>query len=244
MVYCGFTIGVCTRQWSQHIKMTTPNANFQKIAVLLADLRAGDDDSLQAFLESQPDIDVVGRVAADRDVLESMRPMAPDVVVVCAGDSVFGGVETILRIRLQQPAVKVVLVSSALSPGNLMLALEAGVHGYVVADAGNQAVANAVRAVPVGAMYLSGEAADTLVASYMQRKGEGDKTGRLQRLSKREREVFRRLVDGESATSIAHDLALSPKTVDTYRRRLMQKIGVTSTPALVKYAVKHGVTTA
>ena len=160
-----------------------------------------------------------------------------------AGESVFSGVEISFRIRMQQPEAKVVVVSSALSPGNLMLALEAGVHGYVVAEAGNQAVANAVRAVPVGAMYLSSEATDTLVANYMQRNGAGDTEGQIARLSKREREVFKRLVEGETAASIAHELELSPKTVDTYRRRLMRKLDVTSMPALVKLAVKHGVTT-
>ena len=178
-----------------------------------------------------------------RTLSSSVRQLAPDVVVVRAGETVFSGVETSFRVRMQQPDAKVVMVSSALSPGNLMLALEAGVHGYVVAEAGNQAVAKAVRAVPVGAVYLSSEATDRLVADYMQRNGAGDAEGQLARLSKREREVFRRLVDGETAASIALALGLSPKTVDTYRRRLMRKLDVTSMPALVKLAVKHGVTT-
>lgn len=219
-----------------------PSVNASNIAVLLVDHRPADGDDLRAFLESQPDFDLLGCVFLGQDAIESVRQLTPDVVVMRAGESVFSGVEISFRIRMQQPDAKVVMVSSALSPGNLMLALDAGVHGYVVADAGHRAVANAVRTVPVGAMYLSSEATDTLVADYMQRSGtEG--AGQLKRLSKREREVFQRLVEGETSASIARNLELSPKTVDTYRRRLMQKLGVTSRPALVKLALKHGVTT-
>ncbi len=223
--------------------MTIPSVNASKITVLLVDHRPADGDDLRAFLESQPDFHLLGCVFLGQDALQSVRQLAPDVVVVRGGESVFSGVETSFRIRMQQPEAKVVVVSSALSPGNLMLALEAGVHGYVVAEAGNQAVANAVRVAPVGAVYLSSEATDTLVANYMQRNGAGDTKGQFARLSKREREVFKRLVEGETASNIARDLDLSPKTVDTYRRRLMRKLDVTSMSALVKLAVKHGVTT-
>lgn len=117
-----------------------------------------------------------------------------------------------------QPDAKVVMVSSALSPDNLILALEAGVHGYVVAEAGNQAVMNAVRVAPAGATYLSSEATDTLVAQFMRRNRVGDTGNPFARLSKREREVCKRLVNGETTASIALELVLSPKTVDTYRR--------------------------
>lgn len=219
-----------------------PSANASNIAVLLVDHRPADGDGLRAFLELEPDFDLLGCVFLSQDVFESIRQLSPAVVVLRVGETVFSGVEICLRIRMLQPDTKVVIVSSAFSPGNLMLALEAGVHGYVVAEAGNQAVAKALRAVFVGAMYLSSQITDTLVADYLQRNG-ADGAGQLKRLSKREREVFQRLVDGESASGIARDLELSPKTVDTYRRRLMRKLDVTSVPALVKLAVKHGVTT-
>lgn len=224
--------------------MTSFHGTSSKITVLLADFRAIGEGELAAYLESQPDIDVLGQVTLNQDLLEFVRHADPDVVVVCVGDSVFGGVTAVSRVRLHHPDVKIVVVTSALSPGNLMLALEAGVHGYVLADAGNPAVAKAVRAAPVGAVYLSGAAADMLVDDYERRQGVGNSRDQLARLSKREREVFQRLVDGESATSIAGDLQLSPKTVDTYRRRMMQKLGVTSMPALVKLALKHGMTEA
>lgn len=224
--------------------MTQYRKDDGKISVLLADFSAADDVGLCSFLEGQPDIDVLGLVPLGSDVLGSVRQLAPDVVVVRAGESVFGGVETAFRIRMQQPEIRVVMVSSSLSPGNLMLALEAGVHGYVVAGSGHQAVVKAVRAAPAGAIFLSTEAADSLVAGYVQRSHKADQSGQLKRLSRREREVLLRLVDGESSTSIARDLGLSPKTVDTYRRRLMQKLGVNNMPALVKLALTHGLTTA
>ena len=223
--------------------MTTPSISDSNIAVLLMDYRSADTDELYAFLDSQPDIDLLGRVRLGQDDLEPVRDLRPDVVIVRAGNSEFSGVETSSFVRMQMPEAKVVMVSATLSPDNLFLALGAGIHGYVLAEAGSQAVVNAVRAVPVGAVYLSSEVTDTLVADYTRRNRAGNTGNPFTRLSKREREVFRRLVNGETTANIALELALSPKTVETYRRRLMHKLGVTGVPALVRLAVKHGVAT-
>ncbi len=220
--------------------MTISPATNPRITVLLADFGQVADDGLYWSLQVQVDLEVIGRVRTDADAVDTARRLKPDVVVVHVGESVFKGVETCFRIRIYHPEAKVVMVAPRLSPSNLMLALEARVHGYVVADAGYQAVARAVHSVPAGAVYLSGSAADALVASYFERSEPGQQAGGRKQLSKRERQVLQRLVEGESSVNIARELDLSPKTVDTYRRRLMQKLGVTSRPALIRYATSHG----
>lgn len=221
--------------------MTGSTPSNTKIKVLLADF-SSTDDGLHRFLKTHPDFDLLGCVQSGQDVVNSVRQLAPDVVIVRVGEAVFEGVETCFRIRMHQPEVKVVMVAPRLSPSNLMLALEARVHGYVVAEAGHRAVARAVHTVPLGGVYLSGAAADTLVADYIERNDPSRRAKQTKRLSKREGQVLQRLVAGESSVNIARDLELSPKTVDTYCRRLMQKLGVTSRRALVKLAIAQELT--
>lgn len=212
------------------------------INVLLADDVSHHENGLVRKLNAESDIRVIGEIGLDRRGVEEFMQSSPDVVVICSAASVVSGIETTIRLRMTLPGVKVVILSSGTSPGHLMLALEAGVHGYVAGDADEEAVAGAIRAVVAGANYLSKEAADMLVADYFQRQRSTQRGAPMARLSRREMEVLRMVVEGELTTAIAKTLDLSPKTVDTYRRRVMRKLGVSNVPALVKLAVQHGLT--
>lgn len=212
------------------------------ITVLLADDIGFQGNGLAARLDAEPDIQVVGEIALDKRGMDKARQSNPDVVVVRSAGSVVGGIESTFRLRMNLPDIKIVMMSPRTSPGHLMLALEAGVHGYLTGDAGEQAIVGAVRAVAAGASYLNKEAADTLVADYFDRERSSRLEDPIERLSRREMEVLRMVVEGTSTTRIAEILDLSPKTVDTYRRRLMHKLGVANVPALVKLALQHGLT--
>ena len=100
----------------------------------------------------------------------------------------------------------------------------------------------AVRSVHSGGRYLSTGITETLVDDYLHQRTASAETSPLERLSRREREVLQLVVEGRSSIEIGETLSLSPKTVDTYRSRLMQKLEISDMPTLVKFAIQHGLT--
>ena len=121
-------------------------------------------------------------------------------------------------------------------------ALQAGAHGYLLKESAGKVLVEAVRSVHSGGRYLSTGITETLVDEYLHQRTMAAETSPLERLSRREREVLQLVVEGRSSVEIAEMLSLSPKTVDTYRSRLMQKLEIRDVPTLVKFAIQHGLT--
>jgi RNA polymerase sigma factor (sigma-70 family) len=120
--------------------------------------------------------------------------------------------------------------------------LQAGARGYLLKESAGIEVVNAVRAVYAGHRYLSQKISDSLIDDYVRQRQAAEAKSPLARLSPREREVLQLVVEGKSSAEIADTLSLSVKTVETYRTRLMHKLGVSDLPALVKFAIQHGLT--
>ena len=118
-------------------------------------------------------------------------------------------------------------------------ALQAGAKGYVLKHDVSEALIEAIREVGAGGRYLSPGVTDTVVSDYLHERKAPDG---LHRLSQRERHVLQMLVEGQSAAAVARKLRLSPRTIETYKARLMRKLGLSDLPALVKFAVRHGLT--
>jgi RNA polymerase sigma factor (sigma-70 family) len=123
-----------------------------------------------------------------------------------------------------------------------MRALQAGALGYVLKESAGVEVINAVRAVYAGQRYLNQKIANKLINHLMQPAEVKETEDLLARLSPREREIVQLVVEGKSSAEIAKILYISPNTVDTYRSRLMQKLGLNDLPSLVKFAIQHGLT--
>jgi DNA-binding NarL/FixJ family response regulator len=124
----------------------------------------------------------------------------------------------------------------------IIRALQAGARGYLLKESAGVAVADAVRAVHAGRRYLSQRIADDVVDSFARQRQVDDSADSLARLSARELEVLQLVVEGRSTAEIAGILFLSPKTVNTYRSRLMSKLGIEDLASLVKFAIQHGLT--
>ena len=120
-------------------------------------------------------------------------------------------------------------------------ALQAGARGYLLKTSAGKEVVHAVRALHTGTRYLSQKIADTVIDDYV---GGNRRASPLDELSSRERQVLQLLAEGKSGAVIAHALSLSPRTVETYRRRMMQKLDVSDFSALIKFAIQQGITTA
>ncbi len=212
------------------------------IRVFLADDHAVVRDSLRFLLEAQPDMTVVGDAADGREAVRKVRKLQPDVVVMDIAMPDLNGVEATLQIRESSPVTQVVILSMYSSTEHIFRALQAGAQGYVMKESAGKEVVDAVRAVHAGRRYLSQRIADTMIDNYVHLRQAGQAKSPLENLSPREREVLQLVVEGKSSAEIAEILYLSSKTVETYRSRLMHKLGVNDLPSLVKFAIEHGLT--
>jgi DNA-binding NarL/FixJ family response regulator len=209
------------------------------IGVFLADDHAVVREGLRLVLEAHPDIHVLGEASEGRGAVSEVRRLLPDVVIMDIAMPQSNGIEATLRLHELVPSVKVVILSMHSTTEHIFRALQAGARGYLLKESAGAEVVDAVRAVYSGGRYLSQKIAANVVDDYLR---EGQPASPLQALSRRELEVVQLVAEGRTSAEIAALLALSPKTVETYRSRLMQKLGVTDVPSLVKFAIQHGLT--
>jgi DNA-binding NarL/FixJ family response regulator len=213
-----------------------------RIKVLLVDDHATVREGLRYLLDAQTDIKVVGLAADGREAVDQVMQLCPDVVVMDIAMPKMNGIEATQRIIRECTDVQVVILSMQASNEQIFRALQAGARGYLLKETAGLEVATAVRAVYAGQRYLSAEVSDKLIDDYMQQRALDEAKSPLTRLSSRERETLQLVVEGQSSAEIADLLSLSCRSVETYRRRLMQKLGINNLPNLVKFAINHGLT--
>jgi len=212
----------------------------EKIRVLLVDdhtvLRAG----LEALLNLEPDMEVVGKVSTGEEGLERTRTLRPDVVVMDLGMPGMGGLEATRQIGASESGARVLVLTSHAEEEYLLPVLEAGGSGFVRKTSADRDLISAIRTVARGEVFLYPSATKLLLKRFKQAQDRGEASP-LEELSEREREVLQLTAEGYSSAEVARKLFLSPKTVDTYRSRLMQKLGLNSRPELVRFALDTGV---
>jgi len=208
------------------------------ITVFVADDHAVVREGLASLLAAQPDLSVVGTAADGRDTVRQAAALQPEVVIMDIAMPQMNGIEAARAIRDRVPQARVVILSMYSTVEHVFHALEAGASGYVLKDSAAKDIIDAVRAVRAGRRYLSPKVAEMMAEVVSRSAAESP----LNRLSKRERQILQLVAEGRSSAQIAATLHLSPKTVDTYRSRLMQKLHITDTAGLVKFAIQHGLT--
>jgi DNA-binding NarL/FixJ family response regulator len=214
----------------------------KQIRVIIADDHAMLRDALSHMLSGYPDVAVVGGAGNGREAVELVRQLQPDVAIIDISMPELNGIDATLQITAIAPQTRVVILSMQGTSEHLYRSLQAGAHGYLLKGSAGQMLIEAVRAVHAGHRYFSEEMTQLLVDDFIQQRDRSPGASPLERLSAREREILQMVVEGKSSTEIADILALSPKTVETYRSRLMAKLGIRDLPALVKFAVQHGLT--
>ena len=211
----------------------------QPIQILLADdhwvVRAG----LRTVLDSQPNLRVVGEATTGEEAVEKTSTLKPDVVIMDLLMPGIGGLEALRRIAALPGRTKILVLSVHLQEDTLLEVLEAGGAGFVTKSATAENLTQAIRAVAQDEVFLDPSAARVLIDHYKEPHTTEAK-GALTRLSAREREVLALTAEGHSATEIAKLLRLSPKTVDTYRARIMDKLGLKHRSELVRFALRAG----
>jgi DNA-binding NarL/FixJ family response regulator len=209
------------------------------IRVFLADDHAVIRDGLRYLLEAQGDIAVVGDAPDGRQAVRLVQQVRPDVVVMDIAMPELNGVEATLQIHAACPQVQVIMLSIHSTAEHVSRALQAGAQGYLLKETAGTEVAAAVRAVHAGHRYLSAKIAETVIDDYVSHR---QPTSPLDQLSPREREILQLVAEGKSSAKIAEILSLSVKSVETYRARLMQKLGLGDLPSLVRFAIQQGLT--
>lgn len=211
-----------------------------RVSVFIADDHAIVRDGLRALLEANPDISVVGDAADGRQTVSQVQDLHPDIVIMDISMPELNGISATQQILEAFPAARVIILSMLGTPEHVYRALQAGARGYLLKESAGREVMEAVLAVHAGETYLSQPIQNTLISDYLQHKETAEKLDPLGRLSQREREIFTLVIDGLSSAEIGERLSLSPKTVDSYRSRMMQKLGVTDLPGLIKFAMRAG----
>ena len=216
---------------------------MDKIRILLADdhavLRAG----LRALLNSEPDMEVVGEAADGEETLRKALELAPDVVLMDITMPLGGGLEATRRIRQKDSKVKILMLTVHDDDGYLYKALHSGAVGYVPKKAADSELLSAIRAAHRGEVFVHSSMTRPLVNDLLDAGTVVKEQASGSRLSEREQEVLRLIAMGYTNQQIADKLFLSVKTVETYKARLMEKLGLRGRAELVRYAVSHGLLT-
>jgi DNA-binding NarL/FixJ family response regulator len=200
-------------------------------------------EGLRALLGQRADLLVVGEADSGASAVQQVRHCRPDVVVMDIAMPGVNGIAAASEIRRDYPATQVVMLSVHATSEHVFRALQAGALGYVLKESVGQEVVDAVREVHAGRRYLSPRLAATVEADVVVRvRGELPALSPLDSLSAREREVLQLVVEGWSSADIGVRLELSPKTIETYRSRIMTKLGVHDLPGLVRFAIANGLT--
>jgi DNA-binding NarL/FixJ family response regulator len=212
------------------------------IRVFLADDHAVVRDGLRFMLEAQTDIQVIGDAANGRDAVRQATELCPDVMLLDIAMPELNGIEATRQIHESCPSARAIILSVHSTIEHVFRALQAGAHGYLLKESAGIEVVTAVRAVYAGHRYLSQKISDQVIDDYVRQHEDAQTASPLARLSPREQEILQLVVEGKSSAEIASVLSLSPKTIETYRSRLMEKLGISDLPALTKFAIQHGLT--
>ena len=188
------------------------------------------------MLEDDPDIDVVGEASNGEQAIQMVKDIQPDVVLLDVNMPNIGGVETTKRIRQFNTTVKILAVSSVSAQPYPSMLLKAGVNGYITKGTPLPEMIKAIKKVQQGGKYFSNDIAEQLADMFLT----DDESSPFNRLSEREKQVAMMVVNCQSPQQISDQLFVSVKTVNTYRYRIFEKVGVDSDVKLTHLAMRHG----
>jgi DNA-binding NarL/FixJ family response regulator len=210
-----------------------------KLRVYLADDHAVVRSGLKALINAQPDMEVSGEAGDGRTACDQVQELQLDVVVMDVSMPKLNGAQATVQLKQACPKVKVLALTVHEDKGYLRLLLEAGASGYVLKRAAAEELIHAIRTVAAGGVYLDPALAAQVVGSFV-RSPAGHRAPEGGDLSDREAEVVRLIAAGYSNKEIASRISLSVKTVETYKARSMEKLGLESRADLVRYALQRG----
>ena len=208
------------------------------IKILLVDDHAMFRAGIRALIEAEDRMEVVGEASTGDEAVDRVRELKPDIVIMDLAMPGSNGLEATRRISALELNTSVLVLTVHAEEEYLVPVVEAGASGYLTKTSADTDLLEAIRVVARGQVFLPPKAATLLLRRY--KDAEGDDSAGLNDLSTREQEVLALTAEGFSSREIGQKLFISPKTVDTYRSRIMDKLGLSHRSELVRFALKVG----
>lgn len=210
------------------------------ISILLADDHLVVRRGLRAVLEAERDLKIVGEVEDGVDVVDMLERLRPDVLVLDLMMPKLGGFQVLREISARHLTTRVVMLSMYSTEAYVTEALRLGAVGYVVKDSNADDLIRAVRQAAEGRRFLSSPLSDSIIEAYTQRVRASSQDP-YDTLTPREREVLLLAAQGHTTAEIAARLSISPRTGESHRANLMQKLGLRNQSDLIRYALRRGI---
>ena len=216
------------------------------IRILLVDDHKIIRDGLKALLGGEETLRIVGECEDGDEVLQFLSKNEVDVILMDINMPVVNGIEATRLVTDHYPGMKIIALTMHDEDGYISKVLKAGASGYVLKNAGKTELVNAIKEVALKAEnYYSKEVADIMMKKYLKKSTAVAKPLNQmvnpEDLTKRELEILKLIAEELTNNEIADKLYISPRTVDTHRRNLLQKLAVKNTAGLVKFAIQHGI---
>ena len=199
-------------------------------------------EGLRALLEKQPGIKVVGEARDGIEAVHLAKELFPDIVIMDISMPGLNGIEASRKLAKTHKSARVIALSMHNDRKYVTEIFKAGARAYLLKDSAFEELMDAIKAVNCGRFFLSAGITSLVLGDYIKGSA-GDPRSPFTILSSREREVLQLLAEGLRTKEISHKLALSVKTVETHRKRIMEKIGIQTIAGLTRYAVKEGLIT-
>lgn len=210
------------------------------IKVVVADDHTILRQGIKALLDNQAGIEVIGEAKDGREALTLIERLQPDVILMDIAMPGLNGLEATRRIKKKFPKIKVLVLTMYTNEEYVFQILQAGANGYLVKETAFQDLISAIRAVYRDEAFMSPSISKKVINRYTQRAQKtNDTTSDV--LTTREREVLQLIAEGSSSKKIAEALFISPKTVETHRTHIMDKLNIHNRTDLVKYAIRKGI---
>lgn len=211
------------------------------IKVLIADDHKIMRDGLSSLLEAQPDIEVVAEAEDGRAIVQLVKRLSPDIIIMDIAMPFLNGIEATRQIVQDHPGIKIIALSMHSDKRFVGEMLKSGASAYLLKDCAFEELITAIRTVTENKNYLSPGIAGLAVDYFMTRTEKGEASA-FSQLTNREREVLQLMAEGKKTKEIAAHLHLSVKTIETHRIHIMDKLGINNVAELTKYAIREGLT--
>ncbi len=209
------------------------------INIIIADDHQMMIDGLTSLLREEQDIRIAGTATNGLEVLKILEDTKADIVLLDINMPLMDGVDTCKQIRKLHPTVTVLALSMYDEGGLITSMIKNGAKGYILKNTGKEKLLNAIHALYKGGSYFPESIKEKLLSSMMKEKGRST-SALLPKLTKREKEIIRLIVNEQTTQEIADKLFISIKTVESHRKNLLQKLNVRNTAGLVRIAIEKG----
>jgi len=196
-------------------------------------------EGLRALLSYDDEFEVAGEATDGQEALRQVEQLRPELLLLDLSLPRMNGTEVIREIKHRRLPTRILVLTVHADESQVYGALKAGADGYLLKTAGTDELTMAIRSVLAGRSYLSPSVSRGVIEGYLEDRGSGRPAPSWQQLSKRERQVLKRIAEGAKNREIAKELSISIKTVEKHRANLMRKLDLHNTAALTAFAIEH-----